>query len=170
MKGGLKKKINVVQPPKVSTARSTARTTNKSVKRCTCYVQKDLLSSSTDKEKEICSICGLSIKRVVEGIHGQQVFHPCYASICLPCLQHILEEQYKAGITELFCPICLTKFSPSHQAQIHPDLNNQISEALTLQELDNVVQCRFCSNFSMNQLIPPLSNRFLMDVNSPKMR
>lgn len=96
-------------------------------------------------ESDCCSICGFAANSKSKA-GGELKFHKCFASICLPCMQHAMDQQYACGITDIFCPICLTVFSLHDLAVIHPRLNNEIAEKITLSELTNVVQCRFCPN------------------------
>ena len=96
-----------------------------------------------------CAICGFSANKKEKkksALRGELKFHPCVASVCLKCLQHAMDQQYACGITQVFCPLCLRPFTDSERGRIHPDLNNRISEQMTLSNLGNVVECRFCSN------------------------
>ena len=96
-----------------------------------------------------CAICGFSANKKEKkksAVRGELKFHPCVASVCLKCLQHAMDQQYACGITQVFCPLCLRPFTDSERGRIHPDLNNRISEQMTLSNLGNVVECRFCSN------------------------
>ena len=96
-------------------------------------------------DSDLCIICGFKASITVPNLKGKLAQNPCLAPICLPCLQRCLEHQFKLGITKLFCPICMYVFSDADRARIHPDVNNQISELLTIKNLD-VVKCKFCSN------------------------
>lgn len=93
-----------------------------------------------------CMFCGFRVDVTRPGMKGELCQHNCCGSICVACIQRCLEQQYKQGIKEPFCPVCLKIFSDAERARIHPVLNNQISETITLSKLGNVIQCRFCSN------------------------
>ncbi|KAK8883296.1 regulation of axon guidance [Tritrichomonas musculus] len=94
-------------------------------------------------EPDLCIFCGFKANVTVPNLKGKLAQHDCLASICLPCLQRCLENQYKLDIMDLFCPICLHVFTLEERARVHPDLNNQISDQLLNVDF---VKCKFCPN------------------------
>ncbi|OHT08889.1 hypothetical protein TRFO_22481 [Tritrichomonas foetus] len=128
------------------TIKSTTKKEKDIRKRLCCTIQSNNYNIDKIESNDVCVICGLGIKRPLPNLKGQLDYHSCYAPLCLQCLQRCLEQQFKMGIKELFCPICFHAFSDTDRAIVHPQINNQISEELTLSNLENVVNCRFCPN------------------------
>lgn len=145
----MKVKAKGKKPPPINIRHSSSRlkTEKKETKRYTCVSQKNSSSSSPSPEGT-CAFCGLSINRTYNGISGELVYHSCFAQICLKCLHNILDRQHSCKVLKLFCPICFLEFDPAQLGKLHPELNNIITEQLTLnsKELSQMVQCRFCSN------------------------
>lgn len=139
----MKKKV-AKKPASVISARAvTAKTATRFKANLESPKDNFLLEGQTN---DMCCICGFSVNNTKFDVHGQMVFHKCYAPICLKCLQHAMDQQYANNISDVFCPICLKVFDAGERAKLHPDLNNTIAEKMTIEQLSDLIECRFCSN------------------------
>ena len=106
------------------------------------------------KLDDVCMFCGFGLHKEIPDYKSKVVLHDCKGNICLKCLQTCLENQYKSGIYQLFCPICLHVFDDDERAFLYPDLNNKISEQITFSELTNVEKCKFCPGMYTFEPLP----------------